>query len=302
MGDKDEAMKKAEPEAAKIVSEAQQKAQQIVEEAKKKAETEATKIVSEAQQKAQQIVASYSEVVAAEGYEAQQKAQQIVEEAKKKAGTEAAKIVSEAQQKAQQIVEEAKKKAGPEAAKIVSEAQQKAQQIIAEIKKKAEPEAAKIVSEAQQKAQQIIAEAERIAAAPATERPLYIMRAAREETALEAKTEEQEAGLPKRVDLVIMPPVDFAQLVKMRTSLQQFAGLRVLSVEGSLDVGTQISIQMEKPIPLVDMLRSLPVVEEAVEEEKIESHPLGSFLKKAMPVRSSKRGKEQRILLVLKRT
>ena len=171
-----------------------------------------------------------------------------------------------------------------------------------EAKKKAEPEAAKIVSEAQQKAQQIIAEAERIAAAPATERPLYIMRAAREETALEAKTEEQEAGLPKRVDLVIMPPVDFAQLVKMRTSLQQFAGLRVLSVEGSLDVGTQISIQMEKPIPLVDMLRSLPVVEEAVEEEKIESHPLGSFLKKAMPVRSSKRGKEQRILLVLKRT
>ena len=254
MGDKDEAKKKAEPEAAKIVSEAQQKAQQIVEGAKKKAEPEV------------------------------------------------AKIVSEAQQKAQQIVEEAKKKAETEATKIVSEAQQKAQQIIAEIKKKAEPEAAKIVSEAQQKAQQIIAEAERIAAAPATERPLYIMRAAREETALEAKTEEQEAGLPKRVDLVIMPPVDFAQLVKMRTSLQQFAGLRVLSVEGSLDVGTQISIQMEKPIPLVDMLRSLPVVEEAVEEEKIESHPLGSFLKKAMPVRSSKRGKEQRILLVLKRT
>ena len=69
-----------------------------------------------------------------------------------------------------------------------------------------------------------------------------------------------------------------------------------------MDGGAQISIIMEKPSPLAEALRGLGVVEEAIEERLLDFHPLGDFLKKAIPARISKRRDEQRVLVVLKRT
>jgi len=199
--------------------------------------------------------------------------------------------------------EEIKKKAEADASKMFKGAEQKGRQIIEEARKKAEAEASKIIAEAEQKARQIIEQAEKIAAAPPAQRPRQIMKAVREKAASEAKgkVDQQEAAYKKRVEIVIIPPVDFAQLEKLRVSLQRFPDLRVLSTGGSPDGSTHISVMMDKPAPLAESLRNLEVIEEAIEEEQLDSHPLGDIMKKAMPSRSSKQREEQRVLVVLKR-
>ena len=199
--------------------------------------------------------------------------------------------------------EEIKKKAEADASKMFKGAEQKGRQIIEEARKKAEAEASKIIAEAEQKARQIIEQAEKIAAAPPAQRPRQIMKAVREKAASEAKgkVDQQEAAYKKRVEIVIIPPVDFAQLEKLRVSLQRFPDLRVLSTGGSPDGSTHISVMMDKPAPLAESLRKLEVIEEAIEEEQLDSHPLGDIMKKAMPSRSSKQREEQRVLVVLKR-
>jgi len=248
--------------------------------------------------------------------EAEQKGRLIIEDAKKKADIEAGKVLKEAEQKARLIMEDAKKKTDAEAGKIIAEAQQKGRQIIDEAKKKADVEAKarkpapdpeskadKIIAEAEQKARQIIEEAERIAAAPAEQRPQQIMKAVREKALQETKGKtEQQASFKKRVEIVIAPPVDFAQLEKLRTSLQRLPDLRILSIGGSPAGGTQISITMDKPAPIAESLRRIDIVQEAIEEELFGSHPLGDILKKTMPGPQAKRPPdEQRILVVLKR-
>ena len=199
--------------------------------------------------------------------------------------------------------EEIKKKAEADASKMFKGAEQKGRQIIEEARKKAEAEASKIIAEAEQKARQIIEQAEKIAAAPPAQRPRQIMKAVREKAASEekGKVDQQEAAYKNRVEIVIIPPVDFAQLEKLRVSLQRFPDLRVLSTGGSPDGSTHISVMMDKPAPLAESLRKLEIIEEAIEEEQLDSHPLGDIMKKAMPSRSSKQREEQRVLVVLKR-
>jgi hypothetical protein len=49
-------------------------------------------------------------------------------------------------------------------------------------------------------------------------------------------------------------------------------------------------------------LRHVDSIEEAIDEELLDSHPLGDFLKKALPDRPSKGKEEKRVLIVLKRS
>jgi hypothetical protein len=59
---------------------------------------------------------------------------------------------------------------------------------------------------------------------------------------------------------------------------------------------------MEKPAPIAEILAGIDVVEEAIKEELLNSHPLGDFLRKAMLGPQEKRPPdEQRVLVVLKR-
>jgi hypothetical protein len=124
------------------------------------------------------------------------------------------------------------------------------------------------------------------------------MKAINEETSVQNKAKERNTQ-PKRAEIIIVPPISFSHLAKLRLMLQQFADLRVLSVDGSLDNGTQISIQMNKPISLIDQLRKMPIVLEVLDEDQIESHQFGGFIKKSIPTRSQKLQEEQRILVML---
>jgi len=335
-----EAKKKADSEVNRALKDTEQKGRLIIEEAKKKADAEASRILKDAEQRGHLIIEEAKKKAQPEpkavkpGLDSEQKVRQIIEEARKKAEADAGKIVTQAEQRARQITEEARKraeaevkpgipapeaehkgrqiieearrKAESEASKIVKDAEQKARQIIEESKRKVDDKtrASKIITEAEQKARQLIEQAERIATAPAPERPRHIIRLVRGKATEETKPEEDVPKVTpqKRVELVIIPPVDFVQLERLRLALQQLSGLRVLSMGGSPGGGTQISIQVEKPLPLTDSLRGIEAVEEAIEEAQLDSHPLGDFLKKAMPARPSKRPlEEQRILVVLKR-
>ncbi|MEE9401025.1 MAG: hypothetical protein V3V32_03300, partial [Dehalococcoidia bacterium] len=303
----EEAKEKAEPEANKTIAESVQRGYQIIDEAKEKAEAESSRIIAEAEQNSSQIIEEAAKKADAEPSriisQAEQNSSQILEEAKEKAEAEASRIIAEAKQNGSQILEEARDKAEAEASRIIAEAEQKAGQFLEEAKEKAAAQTMSLVDEYEQRARKIVEEAEKIAAAPAAERPAHIIRTLQEKAALEAEAKEEgkKAAQQKRVELVVIPPINFAQLTKLRISLQQFPDLRVLATGGSLEGGATISIFMEEPIPLTDELREMGTIEEAIEEELLDSHPLGDFLKRAMPARSSKRSEIQRILIVLRR-
>jgi len=104
-----------------------------------------------------------------------------------------------------------------------------------------------------------------------------------------------------RVDLIIMPPVDFMQLARLNSSLHKLADLRILSTEGIIDGGTSISVEVKRPIHLVAHLKQLDVVEEAVAEDLLDSHPMRDSLGKVSALRPLKYdANEKRILVILK--
>ena len=209
------------------------------------------------------------------------------------AEAEILKMLEIAEQKLHQIIEEARKAANQEASKAFKEIEQKVLRIIQETMKIAEADAARIVAQAEDKAQQIIEEAKKKA---------EIM----EKVILEMEGEEgkRKASHKRRVELVIIPPVDFVQLEKLRVSLHQLANLRILSMWGNSDGGASIFALTEKPDSLIPDLRNIDVVDEAMEidEELLDSDLINHFDKKNFPLRPSKRNDEQRILVLLKRT
>jgi regulator of protease activity HflC (stomatin/prohibitin superfamily) len=212
---------------------------------------------------------------------------------RKNAEAEILKMLEAAEQKLHQIIEEARKTANQEASKTFKEMEQKVLRIIQETMKIAEADAARIVAQAEEKAQQIIEEAKKKA---------EIMEKAILE--MEGEGEKRKAIHRRRVELVIIPPVDFVQLEKLRVSLNQLANLRILSMWGNSDGGASIFALTEKPDSLIPDLRKIDVVDEAmkIDEELLDSDLMNHFLKTNLPLRPSKHTDEQRILVLLKRT
>ena len=210
----------------------------------------------------------------------------------KNAEAEILKMLEAAEQKLHRAIEEARKTANEEASKTFKELEQKVRQIIQEAVEIAEAVAAGIVAQAEEKAQQIIEEARKKA---------QMM----ERAALEAEGEgdKRKAAHKQRVELVIIPPVDFVQLEKLRLSLQQLAHLRILSMWGTADGGASIFAITEKEASLISDLRKIEVVEEALEIDEVllDSDLISKFVTNNLPLRPSKRDGEQRVLLLLKK-
>ena len=76
--------------------------------------------------------------------------------------------------------------------------------------------------------------------------------------------------------------------------------LRVVSTGGTLEGGATISLHLDQPIPLADHLKDFGAIEEAIEEDMLDMHPLGDFLKRAAPLQSSRKSDGPRILVLLK--
>ena len=201
----------------------------------------------------------------------------------KKTEAEARKMLEEAEQKVHRIIEEARKTASEEASKIFKEIERDIVHIIDEAIKKADADAEKIVAQAEKKAHEIIEEAKRI-------------------QALEDKEEKRKAAFKQRAELVIVPPIDTVQFDKLRVSLQQLAHLQILSMWGTSEGGASVFAVTDRPASLVQDLRRIDVVDEAMEigEELLGSDLIKLFVKKNMPLRPSKRNDEQRVLVLLK--
>ncbi len=73
------------------------------------------------------------------------------------------------------------------------------------------------------------------------------------------------AGLSQGlVKLVIVPPVNPGQLQEVQRCLRQVEKLRLVMVGGSAGGGAQIVVSAEEPIPLVSVLKEIPVIAEVV--------------------------------------
>jgi hypothetical protein len=64
------------------------------------------------------------------------------------------------------------------------------------------------------------------------------------------------------VTLNITPPVDFAQLDVLKQALFGVEDLRVVMVGGAVGEGSRVLVSAEEPLPLINVLRGIPVVEE----------------------------------------
>jgi hypothetical protein len=67
-----------------------------------------------------------------------------------------------------------------------------------------------------------------------------------------------------RVELAIASPVDPARLEEFRKALSQAKNIRLVVVGVSADEGTKTTAFVDKPIPLLGILREMPLVERAV--------------------------------------
>ena len=64
--------------------------------------------------------------------------------------------------------------------------------------------------------------------------------------------------------LNIAPPIDFVQLDNLKRALLEVEDLRVVMVDGAVGEGSRVLVSVEEPLPLINILRGIPVVEEAV--------------------------------------
>jgi len=162
---------------------------------------------------------------AREAKEAKEKEKRKAKEAKERAERKA----KEAKEKAKREAKEAKEKAKREA----KEAKEREKREAKEAKEKAKKaEKAKLVKEKAKKAEK--------AAEPSVDAGTY-------------------RGM---VTLNITPPVDFAQLDVLKQALFGVEDLRVVMVGGAAGEGSRVLVSAEEPLPLINVLRGIPVVEE----------------------------------------
>ena len=93
------------------------------------------------------------------------------------------------------------------------------------------------------------------------------------------------------VELVLSPPVDFAQVSKLYGHLQNLPEVRVLHTAGSWDEGTVVTVSLDRPGPLLSQLAAMPFLK-VTRESTPEG---GGFLKSAIGTLGERSKRRQRI-------
>ena len=63
------------------------------------------------------------------------------------------------------------------------------------------------------------------------------------------------------VSISVIPPVDIAQLIKLRRNLESITHLKILATAGSYDEGSTITLNIDKPLSLIRILGVIPEVD-----------------------------------------
>ncbi len=113
---------------------------------------------------------------------------------------------------------------------------------------------------------------------------------------------DSSGTLVKEAELVILPPVDAARLLRFAYQVEEALEATIVQQVGSWDKGTAITIQLRGVIPLVDILDRLgkmPDVEDVSEQPATKRNPFGFPQKSIAKLRIRPRKK---FLVALKQT
>lgn len=174
-------------------------------------------------------------------------------ERKKQEARQSKETKKREKRKAKEAKERAKRKA--------KEAKEKAKVEAREAKKNAKKEA-KEAKEAKEQA--------KLAAQKAKEAKPAKKKAKKAEKAKPAKEKVEKAAEPSVgagtyrgvVTLAIMPPIDLGQLDSLKKDLGQVENLRLVLIGGSVERGSKIIVSAEEPLPLLDILKEMPAVDQ----------------------------------------
>jgi len=152
----------------------------------------------------------------------------------------------------------ADKKAEKEAKKAAKEKAKK-DAIEAKERAKREAEEAKIARKEEKKAEK---EAKKAAKEKDVKGVEDINITTTDETVKKNKTKKTSNKLYKgEVKLLILPPVDSKILKELEGDLRNTKGLKILLIGGTADGGMQIVLSTEKPVPILNILKKNPQVE-----------------------------------------
>jgi vacuolar-type H+-ATPase subunit H len=267
----EQAKMKAEAEAATIIAQSEKKAQEFVEEAQKQAKPEIAKVIAQSEHKARDII-----------QEAERQANGIRDEARKKADAKAAQIIADSEHRAKEFLEAARKKASVEAAKIITQSVQRIRKIVEGVEEMPQVAADEELEPTSSIPVEEAVKIEATTEEPEPTPPIPIEEAVKIEAAKEEPEPEVESGpelYQGRVALIVAPPIDFIQLRKLRASLlNSCPELQVLAMGGSAEGPTRIFVKLKKAIPLAEMIRGMPMVKVVVEQRQSSSYPLAGLL------------------------
>jgi vacuolar-type H+-ATPase subunit E/Vma4 len=199
--------------------------------------------------------------------EAEQLALSLKEKAKGEAEAEAASILSQAQAQAEQLVQET---SGSIMSRAEEEAKSVTQRIYDRFVEAVQEEVGKGIGPAPQPepgnplTQKIEETLANWQATPvnsdAAQSPKGNLPAVPDlaPQVTQAKREELVDG---RVDLIVAPPIDLAQLTSFQRRLRQQSQIRLLQTVGSWNQGLAITVLVKQALPLIETLQWMPEVE-----------------------------------------
>ncbi len=71
-----------------------------------------------------------------------------------------------------------------------------------------------------------------------------------------------------RLELEIPPPVDYSQILKFQRYLRDVPDLHLVSIGGASDGGASVIIVINQPLPILSILKQMPLVKDVVKQEK----------------------------------
>lgn len=222
-------------------------------EARREVEAHATRVIAEAKQKAREIVD-----------EMENEAKAVAEEAAKNmlmsAAQRAAVIEAQAKQQAEQVLADRRIREKGE----IEEKQASPSTLASEMPEPLGQSQVAILTKDNHNEQDIAGQCQQTEVV--TEEPLS--------THKDGESSEDEFVLPAgdgstsyegELDLASVAPTDAGQVLKLYRYLQVIPQLKILRTVGSWSKGTTITVLLEKPIPLANMLRELPWIEGVAE-------------------------------------
>jgi len=190
--------------------------------------------------------------------EAEERIKEELKEVEERVKREAKEAKEKAKGKLREATERAEREA--EEAKKAREAEARAKK---EAEWTAKEKAKREAEEAKERAKREAKEAKKAGQAE-TKAKRQVEERAKKEAEEEVGAELYEG----MVKLTIASPVDYEQIRKLEEYLRQVQNLHLISVGGSSEEGTKIVVSAEEPIPLANVLREMPAIEQVVRKGK----------------------------------